>query len=49
MSSKNHLFRRLKICFLFFSKSIPAHVIRDPKLVTPTGKFNVFNTQHDVY
>jgi len=24
-------------------------VIRDPKLVTPTGKFNVFNTQHDVY
>jgi nitrite reductase (NO-forming)/hydroxylamine reductase len=25
------------------------HVIRDPRLVTPTGKFNVFNTQHDVY
>ncbi len=24
-------------------------VIRDPKLLTPTGKFNVFNTQHDVY
>ncbi|KAB2928114.1 MAG: nitrite reductase [Dechloromonas sp.] len=24
-------------------------VIRDKKLVTPTGKFNVFNTQHDVY
>ena len=24
-------------------------VIRDPKLVTPTGKFNVYNTQHDVY
>jgi nitrite reductase (NO-forming)/hydroxylamine reductase len=24
-------------------------VIRDPRLVTPTGKFNVFNTQHDVY
>jgi len=24
-------------------------VIRDQKLVTPTGKFNVFNTQHDVY
>ncbi len=25
------------------------HVIRDPRLVTPTGKFNVYNTQHDVY
>ena len=24
-------------------------VIHDPKLVTPTGKFNVYNTQHDVY
>ncbi|WP_300318503.1 nitrite reductase [Accumulibacter sp.] len=24
-------------------------VIKDPELVTPTGKFNVFNTQHDVY
>ena len=24
-------------------------VIRDPNLITPTGKFNVFNTQHDVY
>ena len=24
-------------------------VIRDPKLLTPTGKFNVYNTQHDVY
>jgi nitrite reductase (NO-forming)/hydroxylamine reductase len=24
-------------------------VIRDPRLVTPTGKFNVYNTQHDVY
>jgi len=24
-------------------------VIRDPKLVTPTGKFNVYNTQHDIY
>ena len=24
-------------------------VIRDPKLITPTGKFNVYNTQHDVY
>ena len=23
-------------------------VIKDPKLVTPTGKFNVHNTQHDV-
>ena len=23
--------------------------IKDAKLVTPTGKFNVFNTQHDVY
>ncbi len=25
------------------------HVIRDKRLVTPTGKFNVYNTQHDVY
>ena len=24
-------------------------VIKDPELITPTGKFNVFNTQHDVY
>jgi nitrite reductase (NO-forming)/hydroxylamine reductase len=24
-------------------------VIRNPELVTPTGKFNVYNTQHDVY
>ncbi len=24
-------------------------VIKDPKLVTPTGKFNIHNTQHDVY
>ena len=24
-------------------------VIKDPRLVTPTGKFNVHNTQHDVY
>lgn len=24
-------------------------VIKDPKLVTPTGKFNINNTQHDVY
>ena len=25
------------------------HVIKDGRLVTPTGKFNVYNTQHDVY
>jgi nitrite reductase (NO-forming) / hydroxylamine reductase len=25
------------------------HVIRDPRLVTPTGKFNVYNTTHDIY
>jgi nitrite reductase (NO-forming)/hydroxylamine reductase len=25
------------------------HVIKDPQLVTPTGKFNVYNTQKDVY
>ncbi|OGI48652.1 MAG: nitrite reductase [Candidatus Muproteobacteria bacterium RBG_16_65_34] len=25
------------------------HVIKDKRLVTPTGKFNVYNTQHDVY
>jgi nitrite reductase (NO-forming)/hydroxylamine reductase len=24
-------------------------VIKDPKIITPTGKFNVHNTQHDVY
>ncbi|MGQ7248571.1 cytochrome D1 domain-containing protein [Halomonas sp. V046] len=24
-------------------------VIRDERLVTPTGKFNLFNTQHDIY
>ena len=24
-------------------------VIKDPRLVTPTGKFNVYNTQYDVY
>ena len=24
-------------------------VIKDPKLITPTGHFNVNNTQHDVY
>jgi nitrite reductase (NO-forming)/hydroxylamine reductase len=24
-------------------------VIKDPRLVTPTGKFNVYNTVHDVY
>jgi nitrite reductase (NO-forming) / hydroxylamine reductase len=25
------------------------HVIKDKRLITPTGKFNVFNTQKDVY
>ena len=24
-------------------------VIKDPKLITPTGKFNVHNTQYDIY
>lgn len=24
-------------------------VIKDPRLVTPTGKFNVYNTMHDIY
>ncbi len=24
-------------------------VIKDPRLITPTGKFNVFNTQNDIY
>ena len=24
-------------------------VIKDPRLVTPTGKFNVYNTQFDIY
>jgi nitrite reductase (NO-forming)/hydroxylamine reductase len=25
------------------------HVIKAPELVTPTGKFNVYNTMHDIY
>ena len=25
------------------------HVIKDPRLITPTGKFNVLNTQKDIY
>ncbi|SPH23832.1 Nitrite reductase [Defluviimonas aquaemixtae] len=25
------------------------HVIKDPRLVTPTGKFNVLNTREDIY
>ena len=24
-------------------------VIKDPKLITPTGHFNLYNTQHDIY
>jgi nitrite reductase (NO-forming)/hydroxylamine reductase len=24
-------------------------VITDPKMITPTGKFNTYNTQHDIY
>ena len=24
-------------------------VIKDPRLITPTGKFNVFNTGKDIY
>ncbi|MCB1951565.1 MAG: nitrite reductase, partial [Rhodocyclaceae bacterium] len=24
-------------------------VITDPKIITPTGKFNLHNTQHDIY
>jgi len=24
-------------------------VITDPRIITPTGKFNVYNTQHDIY
>ena len=24
-------------------------VIKDPRLITPTGKFNVYNTQRDIY
>ncbi len=27
----------------------PKHVIRDKRLVTPTGKFNVYNTRNDIY
>ena len=25
------------------------HVIKDKRLITPTGKFNVFNTRKDIY
>ena len=25
------------------------HVIKDPKLITPTGHFNLYNTMHDIY
>ncbi len=25
------------------------HVIKDKRLITPTGKFNVYNTRHDIY
>mgnify|MGYP002624690079 FL=1 len=25
------------------------HVIKDPRLITPTGKFNVYNTRSDIY
>jgi len=25
------------------------HVIKDKRLITPTGKFNVYNTVHDIY
>jgi len=25
------------------------HVIKDKRLVTPTGKFNVYNNTHDIY
>ncbi len=25
------------------------HVIKDPRLITPTGKFNVYNTRADIY
>jgi nitrite reductase (NO-forming)/hydroxylamine reductase len=24
-------------------------VIKDPRLITPTGKFNIWNTQEDIY
>jgi len=24
-------------------------VIKDKRLITPTGKFNIYNTQHDIY
>ena len=27
----------------------PKAVIKDPKMITPTGHFNVYNTQHDIY
>ena len=25
------------------------HVIKGPKIITPTGKFNIYNTMNDVY
>ncbi len=27
----------------------PIKVIKDPRLITPTGKFNVYNTRNDIY
>lgn len=27
----------------------PKAVIKDPRLITPTGHFNIYNTQHDIY
>jgi nitrite reductase (NO-forming)/hydroxylamine reductase len=24
-------------------------VIKDPRIITPTGHFNVYNTTHDIY
>ena len=35
---------RAAICAICCRK----HVIKDKRLITPTGKFNVFNTRNDV-
>lgn len=38
-----------EVWFSVWSAKNQESVIRDKRLVTPTGKFNLYNTQHDVY
>lgn len=44
-----HLYPDDKYCWYDDKTRKLKTVIRKPKLVTPIGKFNVFDTQHDVY